>query len=129
MNEYLKIVVPDQIAFQLLDQGAFLFDIRTKDEYCKGHIRGSILVPTALPPLSERELVTLKDQLWWVTKQYNIPKKYPIIVYCKKGKRAKVAVEMLKSMGFDQAYSWGGVDENLKELFKNKFITCSVPSA
>lgn len=108
--------------------GALLLDIRTKEEYCKGHVQGAILVPTALPPLSDREIQTLKDQLWWATKQYATNKNVPIVLYCKKGKRAGVAKEMLNEMGFKNVLNWGGVEVpgDLNNMFRNRLMICGM---
>lgn len=85
-----------------------VLDIRTFEEFARGHLPGAVLVPTPFPPLDQLQQTTLKEQLRALLE--GATKKRKIYVYCKKGKRAKVAVKMLKKMGFDVT-SLGGVED------------------
>jgi phage shock protein E len=108
------------LGIKLLEKhNAILLDIRTYKEFCSGHLVGAIFVPTPLPPLSERELQNLQDQLWY--KLRRIDKDRPIVLYCKKGVRAKIAKKIIKSFGFKFVTSLGGVEEPpLKSVFSRK---------
>ena len=102
---------------------ALLLDIRTKEEYCKGHIPGAILIETPLPPLTSQKKTTLKRKLSRFVEVYRISKNRPIIVYCKKGIRAGEAKKILLSLGYTNIMSLGGVEtEPLKS--KGVFIGC-----
>lgn len=83
-----------------------VLDIRTPDEYADGHVCDAVLVPTPTPPLSELELEVLKAGLRAVAAE-RPPE--PVYVYCKKGVRARVAVEILRGLGVS-ATSIGGVE-------------------
>jgi len=112
-------------ALLLLSQGALLLDIRTRKEYCEGHIKGAILVPTPPPPLSEREEQTLRDLLWWNVIHHTTSKQTPIVIYCRKGIRARLAKKFIKEMGYPFAVAWGGVeDEHLRQIFREKKMVC-----
>jgi rhodanese-related sulfurtransferase len=95
-----------------------LLDIRTKEEFCRGHLPGAKLVPTQLPVdmeaklLPARELSIMEDILWNVTR--HLSKLELIQVYCKKGKRAGLAVEMLLKMGFKNVVSLGSIETMVK---------------
>lgn len=84
-----------------------ILDIRTDEEYCSGHIIGAILVPTPLPPLNKNNLVYLFNFLDNLLKGRS--RSSPIYVYCKKGIRAGLALQFLRSMGFTNVISLGGV--------------------
>jgi rhodanese-related sulfurtransferase len=106
-----------QLALNLLKKhNAILLDIRTRKEFCQGHIVGAMLVPTQLPPLSERELKNLKQQLWYTLRHYE--RSTPIVLYCKKGVRAKIAKRLVQELGFPNVTALGGVEEPpLKAVF------------
>ena len=115
----------NQSAIDWLKVGALLLDIRTREEFCAGHIKGAILVPTPLPPLTPREVNVLKDQLWWTLPQYVYSHLTPIVVYCKKGKRASLSKKIIQKLGYPNVIAWGGVDESpLKELFTTHLPIC-----
>ena len=115
-------------AFDLLSKGALLLDIRTQEEFCQGHIKGAILVPTPAPPLSDRELKILQDQLWWLLSQKLKSKTHPIVVYCRKGVRASIAKKIIKDLGYPNVLAWGGVAESpMKQLFDDGQLICKCP--
>ncbi len=80
-----------------LDSGEeiILLDVRTAEEYLSGHITGSILLP--LDELDAKADETLKD------------KNAIIYVYCRSGRRSKIAAEMLAGMGYTQVFDLGGI--------------------
>ena len=111
----------NQSALDWLQAGAILLDIRTREEFCKGHIQGAILIPTSLPPLTQREVNILRDQLWWTLPQYLSSHKAPIVVYCRKGKRAVLSKKIIQELGYPHVIAWGGVDESpLRQLFETQ---------
>ena len=103
-------------------------DIRTRKEYCSGHICDSILVKTSLPPLTERQITILSNKLKNISDKLDKDKK--VYVYCKKGIRAKIAVDILKKQGMRNVTSIGGVERGkLKKILDNnqiKMCKCSV---
>lgn len=112
-------------ALFLLSQGALLLDIRTRKEYCQGHIKGAILVPTPPPPLNEREEQTLNDLLWWNVSHHTKSKQNPIVIYCRKGVRARLAKKIIIGMGYPNVVAWGGVEEPpLKQFFVENKLVC-----
>jgi rhodanese-related sulfurtransferase len=75
--------------------GATLLDVRSPDEYAAGHIEGAVNVPV--------------DQL--ANRLAELPAKDKgVVVYCKKGKRAERAAEVLRGAGYTDVYDLGSID-------------------
>lgn len=86
---------------------ALLLDVRTRDEFANGQVKGSINIP--YEQLSER-----CDEL---------PKDRPIILYCRSGARSNVAEKILRERGFTSLYnakSWLLVSQALDRAKSNK---------
>ncbi len=77
----------------LVKQGAVVLDVRTKDEYTNGHIRGSVNIPV--------------DQLNNNTSRFSDKNKV-IITCCASGNRSGMAKRILASKGYTQVYNGGG---------------------
>lgn len=75
-----------------VQNGALILDVRTKNEYQGGHIKGSVNVP----------LQELQSKL----SKFNKDK--PIITCCASGMRSASAKNILKSNGFNEVYNGGG---------------------
>ncbi|MDL2209162.1 rhodanese-like domain-containing protein [Parabacteroides sp. OttesenSCG-928-O15] len=76
---------------QLVENGAVVLDVRTKEEYKQGAVANSINIP--LERLS-----------------YDLPKlkkDHPIIAVCASGARSRSAVVILRSKGFQEVYNGG----------------------
>ena len=70
----------------------FILDVRTKDEYDKGHVKKSIQIDY------KDILENGKDEL----KNHNIDKTKTLLVYCKSGKRASNAVNhMIEKLNYN----------------------------
>ncbi len=72
-----------------------IIDARTYDEYKEGHIPGAILIPEYdIADRAEDELPR-KDQL--------------ILVYCRSGRRSKIASAELVKLGYTNVKEFGGI--------------------
>jgi phage shock protein E len=78
---------------ELVNQGAIILDVRSKEEFNGGHIKGSINI--SVDTLSNN-LVQLKD------------KNKPIITCCASGMRSASAKSILKANGYTQEHNGGG---------------------
>ena len=108
-----------QSASKYLSQGAVLLDIRTRKEFCQGHLCNAWNIETPLPPLSKYSEQRLYEKL--ARKLVVFDKHVPIIIYCKKGIRARIAKEMLQRQGFKNVLILGGVNiEPLKSIMEGK---------
>ena len=77
------------------ESGYIILDARTQEEYDEGHIPGAILIPEyEIADRAETELPD-KDQL--------------ILVYCRSGRRSKIAAEELVKLGYANVKEFGGI--------------------
>lgn len=72
-------------AKKLVEAGAVLLDVRTKDEFDEYHLPGARNLPVS----------DVRSQL------ASLPKDKPIVVYCAVGSRSKAAANMLAAAGYD----------------------------
>lgn len=79
-----------------LAEGAQLLDVRTKEEWDEGHLKGAKLVTVTEEGFLEKAKAVLD------------PKK-PVVVYCRSGKRSAMAVEQLRAAGFIVNDMEGGI--------------------
>ncbi len=100
-NQDKKVINYIQAKEQIINNGAILLDVRTKEEYDEGHINGALLLTLdSIDTNTIGEIVDSKDT--------------PIIVYCRSGKRSHEALEKLNSLGYNHVYDLGAMS-NWKE--------------
>lgn len=81
-----------------------IIDARTKEEFAEGHIEGAILIPEyEIYNKAEFELQD-KSQL--------------ILVYCRSGRRSKIAAESLAELGYTNVKEFGGIIDWKYEIVK-----------
>ena len=86
------------------ESGYIIIDAREQDEYDEGHIPGAILIPYGeIAGRAEKELHD-KDQL--------------ILVYCRSGRRSKIAAEELVKLGYTNVKEFGGIIDWKYEIVK-----------
>lgn len=96
-QEAVYMNITAQEAKQIMDreEGYIILDVRTQEEYDQGHIPGAIVIPnTEIEARAEAEL-TDKNQL--------------ILVYCRSGRRSKLAAEILVDLGYTNIKEFGGI--------------------
>ena len=77
------------------ESGYIIIDARTQEEYDQGHIPGAIMIPEyEIADRAEKELPD-KDRL--------------ILVYCRSGRRSKIAAEELVKLGYTNVKEFGGI--------------------
>ena len=72
-----------------------ILDVRTQDEFDESRIPGAILIPHDEITEKAEDLLTNKDQL--------------ILVYCRSGRRSKLAAEALVELGYNNIKEFGGI--------------------
>ena len=72
-----------------------ILDVRTQDEFDESRIPGAILIPHDEITEKAEDLLTDKDQL--------------ILVYCRSGRRSKLAAEALVELGYTNIKEFGGI--------------------
>ncbi len=81
-----------------------IIDARTEEEFKEGHIEGAILIPEyEITDRAEAEIPD-KDTL--------------ILVYCRSGRRSKIASEALVQLGYTNVKEFGGIIDWQYEIVK-----------
>ena len=92
---YEQITAED--AKKIMDSGEehIILDTREQDEFDEGHIPGAILIPYTEIENKAEEMLPDKDKL--------------ILVYCRSGRRSKIAAESLAKLGYTNVKEFGGI--------------------
>ena len=77
------------------EENYILLDVKTIEEYTNGHIPGAILIPYDEITEKTEGVLTDKDQL--------------ILVYCRSGRRSKIAAQSLVELGYTNIMEFGGI--------------------
>lgn len=86
-----------QQAKEIMDsrEGYIILDTRTQEEYDESHIPGAILIPYDEILEKAEDVLTDKDQL--------------MLVYCRSGRRSKLAAQDLQTLGYTNIKEFGGI--------------------
>ena len=98
-------ITPEQ-AKSIMDTESdyIIIDARTAEEFAAGHIEDAILIPEyEIANRAEKELPD-KDAL--------------ILVYCRSGRRSKIASEELVKLGYTNVKEFGGIIDWPYEIVK-----------
>ena len=92
---YEQITAED--AKKIIDSGEehIILDTREQDEFDEGHIPNAILIPYTEIENRAKEMIPDKDKL--------------ILVYCRSGRRSKIAAENLSKLGYTNIKEFGGI--------------------
>ncbi|WP_026899274.1 rhodanese-like domain-containing protein [Daejeonella oryzae] len=85
----------------IIEEGAFLVDVRSRGEFAEGHVPGSVNIPLDIVPA---QLEQFKD-------------KKNIVVFCRSGNRSGQAKAILEQNGFKNVVN-GGTWEDIKQFVK-----------
>jgi len=98
-------ITPEE-AKKIMDSGEehIILDTREQDEFDEGHIPGAILIPYT--EIEERSEEMLPD------------KDAQILVYCRSGRRSKIASEGLAKLGYTNVKEFGGIIDWPYEVVK-----------
>ena len=89
-------ITPSQAREKMLaDPSAIILDVRTQQEFDEERIPGAILLPDFEVEARAAEVLPDRDAL--------------ILVYCRSGRRSKIAADLLVSMGYTNVYDFGGI--------------------
>ena len=104
-NNTYEQITPEQ-AKTIMDTETdyIIIDARTDEEFAEGHIENAILIPEyEISERAEKELPD-KDAL--------------ILVYCRSGRRSKIASEELIKLGYTNVKEFGGIIDWSYEIVK-----------
>ena len=92
---YLNITAEETKQIMDSEEGYIILDVRTQEEYDEGHIPGAIVISHEEIVEKAEEVLTDKNQL--------------ILVYCRSGRRSKIAAEALVELGYTNIKEFGGI--------------------
>lgn len=84
--------------------GYVIIDARTDEEFAQGHIEGAVLIPEYEIEKKAQQIIPDKDTL--------------ILVYCRSGRRSKIASEELVKLGYTNVKEFGGIIDWKYEIVK-----------
>ena len=94
-NSYIQISAEGAKQIMDSDEDFIILDTREQYEYDEEHIPGAILIPYTEIDAKAAELLPDKNQL--------------ILVYCRSGRRSKIAAESLVNLGYTNIVEFGGI--------------------
>ena len=92
---YVNITAEEAKQIMDTEEGYIILDVRTQEEYDQGHIPGAILISHEEIAEKAEDVLTDKNQL--------------ILVYCRSGRRSKIAAEALVELGYTNIKEFGGI--------------------
>ena len=92
---YMNITAEEAKQIMDTEDGYIILDVRTQEEYDQGHIPGAILIPDTEIKAKAEDVLTDKEQM--------------ILVYCRSGRRSKLAAETLVELGYTNIKEFGGI--------------------
>ncbi|MBO5891592.1 MAG: rhodanese-like domain-containing protein [Oscillospiraceae bacterium] len=97
VQEAVYVNITAQQAKEIMDsqEGYIILDTRTQEEYAESHIPGAILIPYDEILEKAEGVLTDKNQL--------------ILVYCRSGRRSKLAAQDLQKLGYTNIKEFGGI--------------------
>ena len=98
--------ITPQEAKRIMDSGEehIILDTREQNEYDAGHIPNAVLIPYTEIENKAEEMLPDKD--------------VQILVYCRSGRRSKIASEALSKLGYTNIKEFGGIVDWEGELEK-----------
>ena len=94
-STYEQITAEQAKTIMDAEKDYIIIDARTEEEFAEGHIENAILIPEyEIANRAEKELPD-KEQL--------------ILVYCRSGRRSKIASEELVKLGYTNVKEFGGI--------------------
>jgi len=92
---YEQITAEDAKKIMDSSDDYIILDVREQDEFDAGHIPGAILLPYTEIENKAEEMLPDKDK--------------QILVYCRSGRRSKIAAEALARLGYTNIKEFGGI--------------------
>ena len=92
---YVNITAEEAKRIMDTEDGYIILDVRTQEEYDQGHIPGAIVI-------SHEEIEEKAEQVLTDKEQF-------ILVYCRSGRRSKIAAEALVELGYTNIKEFGGI--------------------
>lgn len=84
-------------AWDKINAGALVVDVRTPEEFAQGHLANAINIPF--------------EEVASQFAQRSIAKDTQVVVYCRSGRRSGIANDSLKQAGYSAVYNGGGYEQ------------------
>lgn len=97
IDGYMQITQDEAKSLMDSEKDYIILDVRTIEEFNESHIDGAILIPDYEINEKAEEILTDKNQL--------------ILVYCRSGRRSKLASAQLAKMGYTNVKEFGGIND------------------
>lgn len=94
---YRQISMAEAVAMMKEEQNYIILDVRTAEEFAERHIPNAMNIPNEDIGTDEISALPDKDQL--------------ILVYCRSGRRSKLAAEKLVTLGYTNVVEFGGIND------------------
>ena len=94
-NSYEQITPAEAKEIMDNENSYVILDVRTQEEYDEAHIDGAILIPDYEIAAKAESILKDKNQL--------------ILVYCRSGRRSKLAAAALVKLGYTNVKEFGGI--------------------
>ena len=94
-NSYEQITAQEAKTIMDIESDYIIIDARTTEEFAEGHIEDAILIPEY--EIADRAEKELPD------------KEQKVLVYCRSGRRSKIASEELVKLGYTNVKEFGGI--------------------
>ncbi len=103
-STYEQITAEQAKSIMDTEKDYVIIDARTEEEFSEGHIKNAILIPEhEIAERAKKELLD-KEQL--------------ILVYCRSGRRSKIASDELVKLGYNNVKEFGGIIDWPYEIVK-----------
>jgi rhodanese-related sulfurtransferase len=125
----VKEITPNQ-AHDLLtaNYDAVYIDVRSEDEFAKGHPQGSVNIPVAFPDPARGMMV---NSAFVKVVEANFPREKKIIVGCQAGPRSTSAANMLQQAGFQDVSNllggFGGMRDSTGNISAPGWASSGLP--
>ena len=80
-----------QLAWEKIEKGALLIDVRTKEEFDDGHLKNAINIEY--------------ENIPQLIKTIGLDKNRSVVFYCRSGRRASVALNELNRLGYNNIFN------------------------
>ena len=85
-----------------LSPGAVIIDVRSAEEFQTGHVKGAINIPHTA--IADKIAAAIPDQTT------------PLKLYCRSGRRVKLAMNELQKLNYSNLEDCGGINEAAQNL-------------
>ena len=92
-----KTITPEEAQQKMQAAGVLVLDVREPMEYDRGHIVGAENLPLSVLENGIPKAMTDKGRT--------------LLIYCRSGRRSKLAADIFVKAGFTSVYDFGGIND------------------